>query len=124
MTTPIKCSTGTAGTTPLTSQQDIKEKLKQMFETTTKVSKVFDVDGARIGITFNPKKEKISFGEDLHLSAPVIAVFNKNTPGKVVQKIREAILEKYTKVGTYEKTISGKLILQFFNWESASPFSG
>lgn len=98
MSTSATCSAGTmtCSTASPTSRQDIKKGLEKMFGSITKVNKLFVVDGVNIGVIFNPKKEKIKFGEESTFYSQVILVFHEDTPDKVVNKIKEVIPQKYT----------------------------
>jgi len=107
----------TCSTSLLTSRQEIKKELEKMFESITKVKRLFVVDGAKICVIFNPNKEKVDFGADITFRSHVILAFKTDTPGKVVNKIKETIPQKYSTSELSQNTISGKPIFQWLNLE-------
>lgn len=115
MATSVKCSTGT---TPITSPRDFRKGLEQMFKAKTKTNRLFEVDGAKIGVIFNPHEERVKIGIEYSFYDKVILVCNEGTPDKGLRKIKEAIPKEYSTIelcdGNY---INGKPIFQMVKWE-------
>lgn len=68
----------------------IEEQLGQFFKSATKTQKLFNIDGAKIGIIFNPLGEALKIGF-MTVSDSVVLVSDRSIPVEVKNRIVKCI---------------------------------
>lgn len=72
--------------------QTIEEQLEQFFKSSTKTQKLFNIDGFKIGIIFDPSGEahKVGF---MTIGDPIVLVSDRSIPDEVKDRVAKCMPE-------------------------------
>jgi hypothetical protein len=95
----------------------IEIQLQEFFKSTELTKKLFIIDGQKVGIIFNPKREILKFGF-LSVGSAVIIASNATISENMKDRINASTPEQYQKGRSiFTGTLNGQSPLKIFGFE-------